>query len=159
MARNLSITAFKKQWSKHQRVKAATQRARAKAGQTMETALSAGIIAGSAYALGVIQEAYKKSSKPGGPLEAPEIFGIPLSIAVAAGAHTAAFMGTGKGMEKHFVSVGNGALAVYAATAGQGRGLEMRQKRVTEGTSGMLGATGQGQRYSEQEVDEYASFD
>ena len=112
-----------------------TARARAKAGELMENALDTGLTVGSAYMIGI----WEGSTPPGG--KAFEFFGVPAPLALGIGAHAAAFFGVGRGMEGHFRSVGNGALAAHLNGLGRQLGQKMLSQR---GGSAIPGVSGDG---------------
>lgn len=92
--------------------KKASARARAKAGELMETALDTGLTGGTAMALGVWSK-----SQPGSFKDL--MFGVPAPLAIGLGAHAAALFGVGRGMDKHVRSIGNGAIAAHLFNVGQ----------------------------------------
>lgn len=113
-------TALVKKWQhKAEMAKKASARAREKAGELMKTTLDAGIAGGTAFGLGALHARAEGEATPEKAKEAYSIFGIPLPLAVAAAAHGAALFGVGHGMEQHFRSAGNGAIAAHLFLTGQ----------------------------------------
>lgn len=108
----MSSPALVRLQNKLQAARKSTARAREKAGELMESALETGLASGAALALGVM------SKKAPGAFK-DMAFGVPAPLAIGIGAHAAALMGVGRGMEKHFRSVGNGAIAAHMFNVGQ----------------------------------------
>lgn len=118
----MSITSLTKARAAVARAQASSKRAREKAGELMQVTVHAALTGATAYALGVLE----------GQLDNPkqfEFLGVPIPLAVAVGAHGAALLGVGRGMEQHFTAVGNGALAAHAAGMGRALGAELKARR------------------------------
>lgn len=113
---SVSLTKVREELS---RAHAATKRAREKAGEVMETVLDAGITGGTGYVLGVWEGRIAKK-------EQYELLGVPAPLAIALAGHAAALFGVGRGMEKHFRSVGNGGLTIHLNGLGRGQGQQWR---------------------------------
>lgn len=103
------------------RAQQSSRRARAKAGELMETAVHTVETGGTAFALGYLQGSLSEAER-----DKFELFGVPIPLAIGVASHTLAVMGVGRGMEPHFRAVGNGALACHLFGVGrqvaQGRG-------------------------------------
>lgn len=103
------------------RYKAATMRAREKAGEITAEALTAAETVGTAFGFGVFE----------GRLTNPadfEFAGIPIPLGLGIAAHAAAFLGVGRNMEPHLHAIGNGALASHLNGLGRKMGSDMKAK-------------------------------
>ena len=103
------------------KLQASTKRAREKAGEVMETAIETGETVGTAFAFGLWAGKVNDDKHF-------ELAGIPIPLLVGLGAHGAALLGVGRGMESHFRSVGNGALSAHLFGIGHRMGDEWRIK-------------------------------
>lgn len=115
----VNIQSLSRAREKIESLQRSTARARKKAGEMMEDALTAAETSGAAFALGFWE----------GSITDPkqfEFFGVPAPLAIGLGAHAAAAFGVGRGMESHFKAIGNGALAAHLN--GVGRVLGTRKK-------------------------------
>lgn len=111
------------------RLQQSTKRAREKAGELVESVVTAGEVSGTAFAIGFWEGRIQKP-------EDFEVFGVPIPLAAGLAAHTFAMLGVGRGMENHLRSVGNGALAAHLN--GIGRKLGQRAKIAAPAVAGEL---------------------
>ena len=117
----MASTSLAKYKGMIERYKASTARAREKAGEAMETALDAGLVSGAAFAFGIWEG---KVNDP----EHFELVGVPVPLIAGIAGHAFALLGVGKGMEQHFRSVANGALASHLNGVGRRVGAEWDTK-------------------------------
>ena len=103
------------------RLQQSTKKARAKAGELMETAIETAETVGSAFGFGMWE----------GRVQDPkhfEIGGMPIPLIVGVGAHAFALFGVGRGMDPHFRSIGNGALCAHLNGVGRRMGQQWAVK-------------------------------
>jgi hypothetical protein len=103
------------------RLQSTTRNARAKAGELMETAIEAVEIGGTAFAFGM-WEGRAVDNKHF------EIAGVPVPLATGVAGLGFGLFGVGRGMEKHFISIGCGALAAHLNGVGRRMGAEWKIK-------------------------------
>lgn len=103
-----------------------TARAREKAGEVMETAVTTAVSGGAAFALGVWEG---RTSDP----KQFEFFGVPAPLAIGIAAHGAALFGVGRGMERHFRALGDGALASHLNGIGRQTGAKWASRGELSG--------------------------
>lgn len=109
---SVDIKSLSRAREKIESLQRSTARARKKAGEMMEDALTAAETSGAAFALGVWEGSVSDPKQF-------EFFGVPAPLAIGLGAHAMAAFGVGRGMESHFKAFGNGALAAGAFGAGR----------------------------------------
>jgi hypothetical protein len=106
----ISIAKLRKAERKVEGLQKSTSRARAKAGELMETILNAGVTGGTAFGLGVWSAKNAGVMPAAGPISA--------DVGLAVGAHVLGLLGVGGKMDTHFRALGNGALATWAVRQG-----------------------------------------
>jgi hypothetical protein len=106
-----------------------TAKAREKAGQMMEVALTTAESSGTAFALGLWAGSVEKDKHF-------EVAGVPVPLLVGLGAHGFALFGVGRGMDAHFHAVGNGALSAHLFGVGMRVAAERKAKNA-----GVISAT------------------